>query len=206
MALKYLAENDIVHRDLKPQNLILASKSSDYDVKIADFGLAINMKSESENRYLKCGTPGFIAPEILKDQKYDSKADVFSAGVIMHVMLTGKHLFHGSVDTIIEKNKYCKIDYELTDKLSPLSRDLLRLMLEQDPEKRFSAAQAIEHAWFTTDNENVIQVQSIEEPPVAKPKPGGQNQLITATPVMAGRKIEFSDQSSPLCCVTDSPP
>lgn len=85
LALDYLHSMGIVHRDLKPENLILASKDNDHDFKIADFGLACYVK-ENELLYLRCGSPGYVAPELLEDKGYSFKADVFSAGVILYVM------------------------------------------------------------------------------------------------------------------------
>lgn len=86
-ALDYLHQNNIVHRDLKPENLILAEKDNDYNLKIADFGLAsfIN-KEKGELLFLRCGSPGYVAPELLEDKGYYQKADIFSAGVILYVM------------------------------------------------------------------------------------------------------------------------
>ena len=75
-----------MHRDLKPENLILRSKTNDYDVCIADFGLADYHNSKGEYQFTRCGTPGYVAPEVLDDQIYDFKIDVFSAGVLMFNM------------------------------------------------------------------------------------------------------------------------
>lgn len=84
-ALDYLHLNGIIHRDLKPENLILASKDNDYNLKIADFGLA-SFIGKTEMLYLRCGSPGYVAPELLEDKGYQWKADIFSAGVILYVM------------------------------------------------------------------------------------------------------------------------
>ena len=83
--LQYLHEKGIVHRDLKPENLILASKENDYALKIADFGLASFIEP---NTLLKdrCGSPGYVAPELLNDYGYNTKADIFSVGVIMFIL------------------------------------------------------------------------------------------------------------------------
>lgn len=85
LALDYLHNQGIIHRDLKPENLILASKENDYSLKIADFGLASEIKT-GENLFLRCGSPGYVAPELLEDQGYNTKADIFSAGIILYVM------------------------------------------------------------------------------------------------------------------------
>jgi serine/threonine protein kinase len=66
-ALKYLCELKVVHRDLKPENLILATKGDDHDIRIADFGLASFLTEEEKLLYLRCGSPGYVAPELLDD-------------------------------------------------------------------------------------------------------------------------------------------
>ena len=92
-ALAYLHENLIVHRDLKPENLIFASKKDNSDIRIADFGLATRLCSPDEKSYLRCGSPGYVSPELLRDEGYNCASDIFSAGVIFYVMLTGRQLF-----------------------------------------------------------------------------------------------------------------
>jgi calcium-dependent protein kinase len=89
--LDYLHSKGIVHRDLKPENLILASKDNDYNLKIADFGLASYI-AKGELLYLRCGSPGYVAPELLEDKGYYTKADIFSAGVILYVMYNHRSL------------------------------------------------------------------------------------------------------------------
>lgn len=88
-ALQYIHRNNIVHRDLKPENLILASKDNDLDLRIADFGLASFIK-EGEQLDYRCGTPGYVGPELLQDKGYDRKVDMFSVGVILYVLLSGR--------------------------------------------------------------------------------------------------------------------
>ena len=98
---------------MKPENLILKNKDDDYDVKIADFGLASFIKP-GEKLHLPCGSPGYVAPEIFDDSDpgYDTRADVFSVGVILYVMLTGRPCFNGmNQNDIIKKNKACEIQF-----------------------------------------------------------------------------------------------
>jgi len=84
-ALAYMHSKGFMHRDLKPENLILKDNENDWDIKIADFGLSTVIKCE-EFLFKRCGTPGYVAPEILADEKYDEKVDVFSAGVILYIL------------------------------------------------------------------------------------------------------------------------
>jgi serine/threonine protein kinase len=84
-SLNYMHAKGIMHRDIKPENLILKDPDNDGDVKIADFGLATYVNA-TEYLFKRCGTPGYVAPEILADEKYDHKVDVFSAGVILYIL------------------------------------------------------------------------------------------------------------------------
>lgn len=84
-ALDYMHSKGIMHRDIKPENLILKDPDNNHDVKIADFGLA-TVVSQGEYLFRRCGTPGYVAPEILADEKYDQKVDIFSAGVILYIL------------------------------------------------------------------------------------------------------------------------
>ena len=89
-ALAYLHENLIVHRDLKPENLIFASKDDNLSIIISDFGLAIQLLSPDKKLKMRCGSPGYVAPEGLNNLEYNCKADIFSAGCILFCMLTGR--------------------------------------------------------------------------------------------------------------------
>lgn len=111
-ALEYLNQMNVVHRDLKPENLILKLKDNDSELLIADFGLAAILENSEQLLTRRCGSPGFIAPELLDDQGYNCMADVFSAGSIMYMMLSGRLAFRGvGVDDILRKNKDCVVEY-----------------------------------------------------------------------------------------------
>lgn len=196
-ALAYLAERKVVHRDLKPENLILAKPTDDSDLLIADFGFATFIEDDKP-LYLRCGSPGYVAPEVLSDEGYGVEADVFSSGVIMFVLLTGRPLFRGEkVDDILEKNKNCELIFpdQLWSKISPDARDLCEKLLKRDPKERITAKDALQHPWFTNSGDDgpeieMNQLQAYEK--CAHDKPSGQNpdlKLVTATPVMAGRKL-----------------
>ena len=159
-ALAYMCEKKIMHRDLKPDNMILRKKESlsTCTLKLVDFGLATQYDID-EYLYKRCGTPGFVAPEVInapsnQNIHYDPKCDVFSAGVIFYILLTEKSPFDGrSFKEILQKNKKCNIDFEVKalSQNSP-AVDLLRKMLTKDPVKRLSARQALKHPFFSLYN------------------------------------------------------
>ena len=92
-ALSHMHLKHIMHRDLKPENILCRSKDKHYDLVLADFGLA-TFRDEPNMLFKRCGTPGFVAPEILlydeDNEMYDCACDIFSAGVIFYLLLTGK--------------------------------------------------------------------------------------------------------------------
>ena len=97
LGLSHCDSCNVMHRDLKPENIILKSKTNVHDIKIVDFGLA-SFTNVDEFIYSRCGTPGYVAPEIINyssdsKSKYDSKCDVFSAGILFYILLTGSSPF-----------------------------------------------------------------------------------------------------------------
>ncbi len=96
--------NNIVHRDLKPENLIFRDENLN-SLVIIDFGLSTTVK-DSEALFTRCGSPGYVAPEILNNLGYGCKADIFSLGVIMYILLTSKFVFNAKdYNEILRKNK-----------------------------------------------------------------------------------------------------
>lgn len=110
--LNYMHRKNIMHRDLKPENIIF-KHSVDIDIGIVDLGFATRVE-DYKRLFRRCGTPGFVAPEILNDQEYDCKADIFSAGVVFYIILTGNGPFSGnSYNEIVQKNMKGIIDFNL---------------------------------------------------------------------------------------------
>ncbi|CAD8073381.1 unnamed protein product [Paramecium sonneborni] len=152
-ALCHLHSKKCMHRDLKPENLLLKEKDNDTDIVIADFGLASFLNEDI--LFKRCGTPGFVAPEILLykegDPFYDEKCDVFSAGVIFYVLLTGKQPFQGGdYKSILRANKNCEVNYETKQiQSAPIQLvDLLKKMLCADPKTRVSSEECLKHPYF----------------------------------------------------------
>ena len=156
-ALAFFHSKNIVHRDLKPENLILANKNDDYNVMIADFGLATYCPKD-DVLSLRCGSPGYVAPELLKDEGYNMSADVYSVGVILHVLLCGRPAFRGyNVTDILKVNREGLINFKSKawEKVSPEGLDLVQKMLTKDPKERISAAEALKHPWFHQEEKKV---------------------------------------------------
>ena len=105
---------NVIHKDIKPANLLLHTYYQDeLDIRLADFGFSIYITDAKELENI-CGTPGYIAPEILKKEDFSYNSDIFSAGVIAYNLLTGFDLFDGrTVDKILKQNIKCDITSQL---------------------------------------------------------------------------------------------
>jgi len=140
-ALAYMDKKKIMHRDLKPDNMILKYKDKleNCQLKLVDFGLA-TVYDIPEYLFKRCGTPGFVAPEVINAPSrtnihYTPKCDVFSAGVIFYILLTEVSPFEGkSFKEILYKNKKCDINFNHPKlKRNPSALDLLKKMCVVDP-------------------------------------------------------------------------
>jgi len=149
-ALDFLHERKIVHRDLKPENILYASPAEDAAIKVADFGLA-RVVSGKDMMKTACGTPGYVAPEILKNQGYDSGAvDVWSAGVILYILLCGFPPFYEEeLPALFDQILHGRYDFPSPwwDNISTGAKKLVKEMLTINPKTRITAAQVQQHAW-----------------------------------------------------------
>jgi len=145
--LSYTHSKGIVHRDLKPENLLLKSKNSDSEIKIADFGFAKQAQNDHSLSTM-CGTPGYVAPEILRKEKYGTKADMWSMGVIIFIMLGGYPPFYAETPRqLLRLSKAGKFDFdpEYWGEISDGVKDMISSLLVTSPEKRLSADEALKH-------------------------------------------------------------
>jgi len=149
-ALAYLHELKIVHRDLKPENILLATPAEDADIKIADFGLA-RMISGTQMMKTACGTPGYVAPEVLQNKGYDSGAvDIWSTGVILYILLCGFPPFYEEeLPALFDQILKGRYDFPSPwwDNISKEAKDLVRKMLTVDPKKRIEAKEVKSNPW-----------------------------------------------------------
>ena len=150
-AINYCHGMKIVHRDLKPENILIVERDSSGRprIKIADFGTSKMFEKGAVQRKL-VGSSYYIAPEVLK-KHYDEKCDIWSCGVIMYILLSGRPPFGGDSDKEI-MDKVAKGEYDLEsspfDTLSSSGKDLIKKLLIMDPKKRISAQEALSHPWF----------------------------------------------------------
>lgn len=143
----------IVHRDLKPENLLLASDSNDTDVKIADFGFAKRLENLLPNE-CPCGSPGYVAPEVLKAIPYQAEVDVWSLGVICYVLLAGYPPFYDEDQSkLFKKIKQGNFRFhnEYWKHISPEACDLIQSMLQVKQKKRATTSQLLKHKWLSMD-------------------------------------------------------
>lgn len=145
-AISRLHDASIVHRDIKPENLMLTDMGS--KVKLIDFGLSA-LDSDFEAMTMKAGSPGYAAPEVLTGPQ-TCKADCFSCGVILYILLTGKAPFPGrDANEVLVKNMLCQVSVSPLANVSGEAKDLVMGLLRKSPRMRLSAAEALGHDWFT---------------------------------------------------------
>ncbi|TGZ78921.1 Pkinase-domain-containing protein [Ascodesmis nigricans] len=156
--LKYLHDRNIVHRDIKPENILITDKAS-LHVKLADFGLAKIIGEESFTTSL-CGTPSYVAPEILRSndtRRYDRAVDIWSLGVVLYICLCGFPPFSDELCTpehpynLSDQIRNGRYDFPSPywDPVSDAALDLIEHMLEVHPGRRYTIDQCLEHPWLT---------------------------------------------------------
>ncbi|KAF3787989.1 Calcium-dependent protein kinase 29 [Nymphaea thermarum] len=147
--LKYCHDKGVMHRDLKPENILLTTNSKSSPIKLADFGLASYIRP-GQALYGIVGSPYYIAPEVLAGG-YNEAVDVWSAGVILYILLSGQPPFYGATKAqIFDEVRAADIWFpsEPWDHVSASAKDLIRRMLCRDPKPRLTAAQVLDHCWF----------------------------------------------------------
>lgn len=145
--LEYLRSKNIIHRDLKPHNVLLSADRK--TLKIADFGFAKIIGNDVLAETM-CGSPLYMAPEILLKRPYTSKADLWSVGVMLYEVLCGIHPFksvEGIVD-LVHKVEKDEIKFPSSANISSLGIDLLKRLLKKDPHERIGWTEFFNHRWF----------------------------------------------------------
>ncbi|XP_012349619.1 peripheral plasma membrane protein CASK isoform X1 [Apis florea] len=196
-ALRYCHENDIIHRDLKPQCALLAGKENSAPVKLRGFSVAVQLQSsqangvgltspscnfpfedltdaedslvsDTEDNIGRVGCPHFMAPEVIQRRQYGKPGDVWSAGVLLHVLLTGTLPFVGSRDRL--RDAICRgrvqMETPLWDNISEPAKDLIQRMLTTDVNHRITIQEVLNHKWLRDRDKGVARIhlaETIEE-------------------------------------------
>merc|ERR1719234_1481960 len=163
-SVNHCHSNGVVHRDLKPENLILsekpkpqpenlllASKSKGAAVKLADFGLAIEVQGDQQAWFGFAGTPGYLSPEVLKKEPYGKPVDIWACGVILYILLVGYPPFWDEDQhRLYAQIKAGAYDYPSPewDTVTPEAKNLINQMLTVNPAKRIRAEEALKHPWI----------------------------------------------------------
>lgn len=151
--IEYVHKLGIVHRDLKPENLLLDKNKN---IKIVDFGLS-NLYKNNELLKTACGSPCYAAPEMIAGKKYVGlRVDIWSAGVILYAMICG-YLPFDDPDTQLLYKKIMSGDYSIPSHVSPEGRQLIKYILNTDPEKRYTIDQIRAHPWYKLHTPNEPQ-------------------------------------------------
>lgn len=162
-ALKHCKDHGVIHRDIKPQNLLLTDTEG-RELKLADFNLSIQLDPEAVNFSLMqtmCGTPNYVAPEILSQKPYDFKCDIWSLGVITFLLLSGGYLpffveeeGEEGKDLLLQKVRRGRWSFyppEAWTNVSDLAKDFLKHVMERNPEKRYDYESLLSHEWLKDD-------------------------------------------------------
>ncbi|XP_053093849.1 serine/threonine-protein kinase 33 isoform X1 [Pangasianodon hypophthalmus] len=160
-ATVYLHKQDIVHRDLKLENILVDSyhHSDDHtiiNIKITDFGLSVQKGGVSSGNMLQttCGTPKYMAPEVINGHEYSQQCDMWSIGVIMYMLLSGEPPFKSSSEEhLFEMIKKGELDFSapVWDTVSDAAKTVLSCLLKVDPAHRITASELLHNPWVTGD-------------------------------------------------------
>ncbi|XP_059407136.1 calcium/calmodulin-dependent protein kinase (CaM kinase) II beta 1 isoform X10 [Carassius carassius] len=149
-SVHHIHQHDIVHRDLKPENLLLASKCKNAAVKLADFGLAIEVQGDQQAWFGFAGTPGYLSPEVLRKEAYGKPVDIWACGVILYILLVGYPPFWDEDQhKLYQQIKAGAYDFPSPewDTVTPEAKNLINQMLTINPSKRITAQEALKHPW-----------------------------------------------------------
>jgi len=162
-AVAFMHTHGIAHRDLKPENVLVTGTNNDI-IKVSDFGLSKDFGKEKLKT--ACGTPDYVAPEVLRGIQYDNTVDVWSIGVICYILLCGFPPFYGSTDQQIFE-KIMKVDFDYPspdwDEISDDAKEFIGAILVLDFRTRPSAEQCLEAPWITGNAPQTQTINSTEQ-------------------------------------------
>eukprot|EP01137_Pigoraptor_chileana_P005994 Opistho-2@49823 len=152
--IAYLHDNEIVHRDLKLENILLsrADPADNFNIKVSDFGLSYIKGKESAMMSTMCGTPIYMAPEVIAKLGYSQQCDIWSMGIIMYFLLCGSPPFYDKdEEQLYEKINRGEVSFDgpVWASISSQAKNLIQGMLKVDPAHRFTAKEIMDHAWIS---------------------------------------------------------
>ena len=163
-AVLYCHVNGIVHRDVKAENILFVADDINSTVKLIDFGISVKFKKDTMLKE-KTGTILYIAPEVI-DGEYNEKCDIWSLGVLMYIILCGNPPFNGNsrkeVMLKIKKGQF-SFSTKIWTMISKEAKDLITLMLTQDPRRRPSCQDVLSHPWFLKDQPTILNTPAYLE-------------------------------------------
>jgi serine/threonine protein kinase len=151
-ALSYLHQKHVIHRDIKPENLLLGY---DYALKIADFGWSVH--SPSNRRTTLCGTLDYLPPEMVEGREHSEKVDLWSLGVLCYEFLVGVPPFEDLTSNTATYKKIAKVEFDIPDYVSSGAKDLIKRLLQYEPEKRLGLREVMRHPWVLKGTEASLE-------------------------------------------------
>jgi len=164
-SVNHCHQNGVVHRNLNPENLLLASKQRGAAVKLAGFGLAIEVQDDQPFRFGMVGTADYVSPELLKNDPYGKAIDIWACGVILYNLLVGYQPFDGEDDEdLFDEIKFGEyfLDTRGWDTITPEAKNLISQMLTVNPSERISSDEALKHPWIC-QRERVASMEHRQE-------------------------------------------
>lgn len=152
-AVAYLHSHDIVHRDLKPENILYRTREPHSGLVIADFGVARHLDADHHTLTTAAGSMGYAAPEVLFGKEHSKPVDMWSIGIITYVLLCGYTPFRSDdPNELMKETARGRLDFHdmYWNKVSDEAKDFIKALVNVDPEKRLTAAEALNHPWITS--------------------------------------------------------
>lgn len=164
-ALEYLHANKIIHRDLKLSNLFL---SSTMETKVGDFGLAAKLLEEDDKRFTVCGTPNYIAPEVLEQKGHSFGVDTWALGVLIYTMIVGIPPFETpNLKSTYKLIKEVKYSFPEDVSISPSAKELINHLLLYSPDSRLNLTKLLSHPFMSYAAPDLLPLSTLSCPPSA---------------------------------------
>jgi len=190
-AISYMNSMGIAHRDLKPENLLL---DSEHNIKISDFGLSKDFSSEAMTT--SCGTPTYVAPEVLLGSAYDVQCDVWSTGVITYILLSSHIPFDGDGESeVFERILAACYSFPspIWDPISSAAKNFISKIFVVEPKSRMTADECLDHEWLASD------INEKNSAPIKHSSMGG-----FAKNRESQRNLRMQQQANEIVCETSS--